>query len=98
MKKIRNIVNGELHIIETKKHAALWGKKNFALYDDEFKRARSRMIDKLDCCFCCCWPFQLNKDHVNLVAFSGVGNKCVCDECFEELDFVHQIQETEDEK
>lgn len=86
------IVDGAVIVVERKKHVALWGRKDFAPYNDDFKRARSRMLDKLDRCFCCDWPFQLNKEHVNLVSFTGVGNKCVCADCFSKLVFRQQLQ------
>lgn len=84
----KEITGGKLHIVTTKNLTAMWGKKDFCIYDDNFVRARKNMQDKLNRCFCCDRLFQVNKEKVSLVNFNcRVGNKCVCNDCFEKLEF-----------
>lgn len=83
----KEIKNGKLIIVETKNLTAKWGKKEFCVYSDEFKRGRSSSIDSMSRCYCCNWPFQLNTEMIALVCFPAVGNKVVCGDCFDELEF-----------
>lgn len=86
----KTIENGKLRVVEDKTLNPAWGKENFSNYNEQFKKARSGMKDKMNRCYCCDWPFQVSGEgeNVNLVHFNyGVGNKLVCDDCFKELKF-----------
>lgn len=88
----REIKNGSLVIVETKKLTPMWGKNDFSMYNDDFVRARSRMRDKMNRCYCCDRPFQINQEMVHLVHFNnGVGNKLVCSDCFSKLEFKDKV-------
>lgn len=87
MTTTKEIANGKLTVKTVKSLSAKWGIKDFIEYNDDFVRARSGMKDKLDRCYCCNLPFQINEEKVNLVCFTEVGNKTVCADCFEKLNF-----------
>lgn len=83
----KEIVNGRLIVKTEKNLSATCGIKDFLEYNDDFVRIHSIMKDKLDRCYCCDWPFQINEEKVSLVCFIEVVNKVVCDDCFEKLNF-----------
>lgn len=74
----------------THTYHAEWFRRDFARMSDGFKRARSGMVDKMNRCFGCNWPFQMGKSEndgeiMHLVSFSRAGNKLICEDCLNKI-------------
>lgn len=83
--RFTTIENGNVVIVTKITLKPLWVKVDFAPYDDEFVRIRKKFNTMFSKCFCCDGDFEVNKDHVSLVAFKGEGNKAVCKCCAKKL-------------
>ena len=63
----------------------IWVRKEFLLYDDVFRKARSKMKTKLNKCQKCKRGFE-DGEMMALACFKGKGNKPLCRTCADELD------------
>ncbi|AGG58064.1 hypothetical protein VPAG_00028 [Vibrio phage douglas 12A4] len=84
MKKT-TIENGNVVIRTEKTLKPLWVKIDFVLYDDEFARIRKKFNTIFSKCFCCEVDFEVNKQHVSIVAFKSLANVAMCKECASKL-------------
>jgi hypothetical protein len=69
-------------IIKTTVHEyqPLWVKKEFLVYDEQFRAARIGMHDKMDTCFQCDHKFD-DGEIMGLMAVKKDTNKVLCQSC-----------------
>lgn len=68
----------------TKSIYAKWVKREFLVYGDNYRRARSGLRKKMDICHLCRRKF-LDGEQFALACFEGVGNRVLCQPCADEL-------------
>ena len=68
----------------TKTIVASWCRKDFLPMSQKMRDVRSRMRDKMDCCYWCRHPFA-DGEMMALACFGGIGNKVLCQRCADDL-------------